>query len=487
MTELSPPIEQCRRILEELYDKQSNSSSDEIVDLLGQFRVLTREKNLTSDIVNEKCLKTLVIYASAYQTEAQKCLSNLILNYAHVREQLVGPYVDCVEKRLQRLLDEPLNEELATTDAGKVDEGHVNCEVLYYDLRIIFLLSALCSSSRETIRDRLFSLLIKVTLSEAKQFREENHPLVIESLKTLFNLTMERCLDINLVSELIIKLFSCVEITTRASTAPDNDKSNCDHTDQLLVNLIHLLTNMPEEVYVKLSDDDVDKVLRHLDNQLKTFTKNSFRETVLPVLNTCANICRFKTDVRQRWFQEIIGSTKDFEKRPEEYDTLRGRLVKLMTSVDIHIKDIAAEFLHALCGGDTEKFITYTGFGNSAAFLSTKGLLAQNATGSSLKPNDGSNLDEQSTTEITDRDYRELRGKLDPITGKLDQPKKDPMKGMTDEEKEWHAHELAGAIAKLSNLGVIKPMQVGSNGALKELRPGEVEEAGLSSKDDESV
>uniref|UniRef100_A0A6G1SGY8 Synembryn-A n=1 Tax=Aceria tosichella TaxID=561515 RepID=A0A6G1SGY8_9ACAR len=482
MTQSSSLIEDSRRTLEELYDDQSDRSSSRTIELLSQFRVFTREKTLPPDILNDKCLKLLISHSSEGQTEAQKCLSNLILNYAHVREHLVEPYVDCAERRLKKVLDEAsarTGDSIKNDD--KPDHQQQQREVLYYDLRIIFLLSALCPGSRGSIRDRLLSSLLKVTLAEAEQFRKENYLLVIESLKTLFNLTMDKCFDTDFAANVIIKLFSYVGTSIETDAAEDNG-SKCEHTDQLLVNLIHLLTNMPEEVYRKLSDEDVDKVLRHLDDQLKTFTKNSFRDTVLPVLNTCANICRYKEDVRQRWFQEIIGSTKDFEKRPEEYDTLRGRLVKLMTSVDIHIKDIAAEFLHALCGGDTEKFITYTGFGNSAAFLSTKGLLSQNPMRSISTAEDDNKVEEQSNV---DKEYQELRGKLDPITGRLEQPKRDPMEGMTEEEKEWHAHELAGAIAKLSNLGVIKPMQVGPDGQFSELKPKESNNGDYTRKEDE--
>jgi len=309
-----------------------------------------------------------------------------------------------------------------------------------------------------------------LTQRESENVNQNNFLLIIESLKTLFNLTLDKCVNTESAAKVIKRLFSvvgsCEDISIEHETG-----TKLDPTDQLLVNLIHLLTNMPEEVYVQLSDHDVDKILIHLDQQLKTLSKSSLRDTILPVLNACANICRYKEDVRKRWFEEIIGSTKDFEKRPEEYDTMRGRLVRLMTSVDVHIKDIAAEFLHALCGGDAEKFITYTGFGNSAAFLSSRGLLSQSARNdkeTSLKEEDKIHEIKESDS---DRHYRELRGKLDPITGKIEQPKKNPMEGMSEEEKEWHAHELASAITKLSKLGVMKPMMMNSEGETSDIRP----------------
>lgn len=440
------------KLLEELYNN-NELSFERTSEILAEFRVITREKSLDSNVLSEQCIKSLVNYSSLCYTEAQKCISNLILNYAHLRDQIIEPYIDCVEKRFSLVLKDEFKMNEDSKSKNQLSE------VLYYDLRILFLLSALCSTSRKTIRDRLVGLILNITCKEADTFSHDNYLLVVESLKTLFNLTLDKCLNEVLAGDLIKKLFSVVG-TMEDMTTDHESKNELDLTDQLLVNLIHLLTNMPKEVYLKLSDEDVNKVLNHLDNQLKSYSKSSVRDTVLPVLNVCANICKFNENVRKRWFDEIIGSATDFEKRPEEYNTLKGRLVKLMTSVDVHIKDIAAEFMHALCDGDTEKFITYTGFGNSAAFLSSRGLLSGNRVGCGDSKKSNDNVD-----------YQELRSRIDPITGKLETQKKNPMEGMSEEEKEYHAHELADAITKLTNLGVMKPMGVNQDGNLSELNP----------------
>lgn len=453
--------DRSQKLLDELYNNNYDDNKEQnftrISEILAEFRVLTREKTLKPELLDGRCTKTLVKYSSECHIEAQKCLSNLILNYGHLRELLVEPYVDCVEKRLESILSDDFKDKKPDQIIGDRQTG----ELLYYDLRIIFLLSALCPASRAKIRDRLAEMILQMTCKEADNFQQENYLLVIESLKTSFNLTLDKCINENLAATVIKKLFAIVG-TENDLIHETSDGTKLDVTDQLLVNLIHLLTNMPKQVYLKLSDEDVNKILNYLDTQLRNYSKNNVRETVLPVLNVCANICKYNESIRQRWFDDIIGSTKEFEKRPEEYDNLRGRLVKLMTSVDVHIKDIAAEFLHALCGGDTEKFITYTGFGNSAAFLSSRGLLTQGY----RRPSQGQ--DGQSRLE-SDKDYTTLRDRLDPITGKIETVKRNPMEGMTEEEKERHADELVGAISKLANLGVIKPMAVDGQGRLSEL------------------
>lgn len=439
------------KLLGELYSN-NEQCFERTSEILAEFRVVTREKSLNTQVLSEKCIKSLVNYSSQNYTEAQKCISNLILNYAHLRDQIIEPYIDCVEKRFSLFLKDQFKMNEGSSLKGQFSE------VLYYDLRIIFLLSALCPASRQTIRDRLVDLILNLTSKEADVFSHDNYLLVVESLKTLFNLTLDKCMNEVVAGDVIKKLFSLVG-TEKDMTTDHESKDDLDSTDQLLVNLIHLLTNMPREVYLKLSDEDVNKILNHLDNQLKSYSKSTFRDTVLPVLNVCANVCKFNENVRKRWFDEIVGSATDFEKRPEEYDTLKGRLVKLMTSVDVHIKDIAAEFMHALCGGDTEKFITYTGFGNSAAFLSSRGLLFGNRGGSG---------DSKTDDNV---DYKELRDRIDPMTGKLETQKKNPMEGMSEEEKEYHAHELADAITKLTNLGLMKPMGINQDGSVSDLNP----------------
>lgn len=447
--------EKCQKLLQELdSDHNGELDFDKTSKILAEFRILTREKTINSETLDSKCVETLVDCSVNCHIEAQKSISNLVLNYAHIRKQLVSPYVDCVDKHIESVLSNTLNLR------DKFETRKQQCEVLYYDLRIIFLLSALCPESRASIRDRLAESIIKVTLKEAEDFDQHSFLLVIESLKTLFNLTLDKCINAPLVTQMIKELFAIVG-TEKDSIGTCESEKNSDTTNQLLVNLIHLLTNMPEQVYVELSEADVNKILNHLDEQSKTVSKQTFRDTVLPVLNVCTNVCKYNVSACHLWFNIIIGSTKEFDKRPEEYDNLRGRLVELMTSVDIHMKELAGEFLYALCGNDEEKLITYAGFGNSAAFLSSRGLLS------------GGNRGGKRTESIeTDKDYQDLKSRLDPITGKLETPKRDPMAGMSEEEKERHAEELAGAITRLSSLGIIKPMGVNQDGEITELKQG---------------
>lgn len=67
------------------------------------------------------------------------------------------------------------------------------------------------------------------------------------------------------------------------------------------------------------------------------------------------------------------------DKRPEETDTIRGHLCKLLTSPITQLRDLAAELLFVLCKCNVNRMIKYTGFGNAAGLLAQKGLLGMYA------------------------------------------------------------------------------------------------------------
>lgn len=462
----------CRALLKEISDVKGKDFV-RIHLLLTRFRILSRSKNISHQAFDDsKCVDILIELCKLGHKEAQKSLSNLMLNYEHLREQIAWPHSEHLIDRLNQVLNTYKHRD--SNDEKTLDEE--SCNLLSHDFRITFLVTALCAGTRPKLHKLLASQILQLLDQEAELISERNTSLIIECLRTLFNLTMDKKMDENLNATVINKLLSNTH----------EDRVPVERRTTILANTIHLLTNMTEKLYQLLDSEHDTKILEYLDERLKYENKESFRETVLPALNVCTNICRYKKTTRDVWFEDIFGKTKDFDKRPEEYDTIRGRLVKLMTSVDVHIKNIAAEFLYTLAGEDAEKLITYTGFGNSAAFLAQHGLISK--LGSSQDAN---------TVRVRDGEehgdsYLELRQRIDPITGKLETHKQDPMAGMSEEEKEYHAHELSNAIAKLTKLGVMRPMSVSEDGQVREVHPDssltdeltEVVECSKSAKED---
>ena len=56
-------------------------------------------------------------------------------------------------------------------------------------------------------------------------------------------------------------------------------------------------------------------------------------------------------------------------------ETLRGRLVSQMTSLNTDVKRVSAELLFLLCDNAQEEFTRRCGFGSAVALLKLKGLI----------------------------------------------------------------------------------------------------------------
>lgn len=83
------------------------------------------------------------------------------------------------------------------------------------------------------------------------------------------------------------------------------------------------------------------------------------------------------------------------------------------------------------------RFVKHTGYGNAAGLLASRGLLG----GHSLRapsPEGQYSSDSDSDTE----EYRKVKDRINPVTGRVESPQPDPMEGMTEEEKEEEARRL---------------------------------------------
>ncbi len=91
------------------------------------------------------------------------------------------------------------------------------------------------------------------------------------------------------------------------------------------------------------------------------------------------------------------------------------------------------------------RFVKYTGYGNAAGLLATRGLLG--GQGARTLSSDGQySSDSDSDTE----EYRQVKDRINPVTGRVEAEQPDPMEGMTEEEKEEEAKRLIMLFNKLS-------------------------------------
>lgn len=83
------------------------------------------------------------------------------------------------------------------------------------------------------------------------------------------------------------------------------------------------------------------------------------------------------------------------------------------------------------------RFVKHTGYGNAAGLLATRGLLACQGS-KTFSPEGQYSSDSDSDTE----EYRQVKDRINPVTGRVESPQPDPMEGMTEEEKEEEAKRL---------------------------------------------
>ena len=94
------------------------------------------------------------------------------------------------------------------------------------------------------------------------------------------------------------------------------------------------------------------------------------------------------------------------------------------------------------------------GYGNAAGLLARRGLL----TG-------GRGEDKFSSSEDSDtEEYQKEAHKVNPITGRVEEVRKNPLEGMTDEQKEYEAMKLVNMMDQLMKGGFIQPATVGEDG-----------------------
>ena len=170
---------------------------------------------------------------------------------------------------------------------------------------------------------------------------------------------------------------------------------------------------------------------------------------------------------------------KDLIELPQTGANIRNRLVRLMTDANLQIKRLVAQLLFILCKESVNRLVKYTGYGNAAGLLAESGLMLSSH---------GDRAAYSSDSDCSDTDdFKQLEECINPITGRaeledarLDHTtqkyvrstnKKDIFEGLSQEQKEYEAVQLANAIDKLTRIGgVIRPATIGTDGRVVELQ-----------------
>lgn len=516
---ISDSLQHKKQLMECLFRiiRDQNYGSEQSA-CLQVMRILTRDKTNLAELFSADRIETMlhlarlvgeeeafmtqnnVLFDARVVVEAQKCLCNLIYNCPTI--QKLSANNSCIEGIMLRLRMHP--------------DPQLPQEVKYFDMRMLFLISALCAEVRPRIRDEYHGLIylmeaIDLILKNNSENLAEKVPnknkrrskgsrrgkkststeteclddclvayylddwevdFANEVLKALFNLTVN--VDRNNLDEIeeahFLRLVSILHDLLLCDTKSKDRKEDLQsHTVNLLTTmpapsyeeLLSPITELgrpdnPEHEYDEMNMEVIAVLLSFLSKRLDNHTVQNSKERLAPILTCLSEASRANSTIRKYLRSKILPPLKEVRERPEEGTTLRNKLVRLMTSPHTEVKELVADFLFVLCKENVSRLIKYTGYGNAAGLLANRGLML-GGTGNS---GDYSSESEESDTE----EYTQYKDKINPVTGCYEEPKPDPMAGMTPEQKEYEAIRLVEMIHKLAKTGVVKPCRVGEDG-----------------------
>lgn len=134
-----------------------------------------------------------------------------------------------------------------------------------------------------------------------------------------------------------------------SSTPPHLEKELHKH-------IINLLTNLPVSSYemlipqedVEYNWEAIDVIINYLDHQLSSSEGKSF-EALSPVLKVLTFGSQYHKMLRKHIRNQVLPPLRNVKNKPEEGETLRNKLCRLLTSTNTKLRDVVAEFLFVLC------------------------------------------------------------------------------------------------------------------------------------------
>lgn len=153
---------------------------------------------------------------------------------------------------------------------------------------------------------------------------------------------------------------------------------------------------------------------------------------VAAVLSSAAAIAReARRALRDKLLPRIVERS---ELGPGNGSTISDKLIKLLTSPNDNVRQSVSTLLFTLANENAARFVRRVGFGNAAGFLQGRGIFQPETLGNGSCDNDSdTDSDGESGGDIED---------YDPVTGGAWRSAPSDMEPMTDEQKEWEAHQL---------------------------------------------
>lgn len=415
---------------------------------LQAIRILSRDKTYLNETITKDqfdCLLDIAAigtrnleYSDDLQTEALKILCNLVFQSPKCQELCLSN--TAVEGILRRL--------------RTCKEKYVDYNIKFFDMKLLFLITALTPNVRMRVRDDnhglvylVESLDLMMKSAKVKEFDQQEVNLINEILKVLFNITVTEPTSIDddedqHLQRLAIVLHELLTFNTK-------EESSIEYHS----NIVNLMTNIPieciselapqstgseEEIFENFNMHSINIFLHFLELKLKKIFESSTAkdyEHLPPILTVMIKCVRCTSAIRRYVRIKILPPLRDVKKRPEEGTTVRNHLCKLLTYPSTQISDLVAELLFVLCKENVGRMIKYTGYGNAAGLFAKRGLLGgRESEGQQQYSSDS----EDSDTE----EYKQLLHGINPVIGCYEEPKRSPFEGMSDEQVNLRSPEV---------------------------------------------
>ncbi|XP_016988231.1 synembryn [Drosophila rhopaloa] len=492
LSHLHPQCLNTVRILtRDEFSLQTNYIEQEVNTLLRLARIEASSLKLpaTPDELKQQEREEPQLEPSQAQSEviaeALKCLCNLVYQNSDCRRQCLRQHcLDAILKRVASSMRHP-------------------CALEYYDMKLLFLLTALEPAARTRLQIDLNGLTYMTKWLDDKlgedSADEEQLNIICELLKVMFNVTSAPDKSPNEYEIQSLHLTGVLrELLLRfGDMATDKERAVVTHAINLLTNIsgscLTELTlrcsnaeveSLKEREQEKEEEKGEDKesgarakplqccsqcfekrnvhslvvLLRYLRQSLtQQEAEASSHELLLPVLTVLVKCARSDRVMRHYLRQEILPPLRDVSQRPEIGKELRNHLCRFLTLPAMILRDLAAELLFVLCKEDVGRMIKYTGYGNAAGLFANRGILDCRRVESA----DYSSDSEDSDTE----EYKQQQQGINPVLGCVEpRGKPNPLDEMSEEQKEYEALQLVNLIEQLRQGGIVKPALIDKDG-----------------------
>lgn len=414
--------------------------------------------------------------------EALKCLCNLVYQSSDSRRQCLRQHcLDAILKRVASSMRHPSTLE-------------------YYDMKLLFLLTALEPAARSRLQIDLNGLTYMTKWLDDKLGEDagsdEQLNIICELLKVMFNVTSapdkspneyeiqslhltgvlrelllrfgdmstdkERAVVTHAINLLTNISGSCLtELTLRCFNAEEQGREQAQEKDKRQEETgarAKPAVQCCSQCYEKRNVRSLAVLLSYLRQSLsQQEAEASSHELLSPVLTVLVKCARSDRVMRHYLRQEILPPLRDVSQRPEIGQELRNHLCRFLTLPAMILRDLAAELLFVLCKEDVGRMIKYTGYGNAAGLFAKRGILDCRR----VEGTDYSSDSEDSDTE----EYKQQQQGINPVLGCVEpRSKLNPLNEMSEEQKEYEAMQLVNLIEQLRQGGIVKPALIDKDG-----------------------